>query len=180
MELNCRMPLVLLMLPLTLFSQISETDMNSGWQFRKKGESKWLPAVVPGNIHSDLFRNKQIEDPFFGDNEKKIQWIENEDWEYSKEFTLKKSDLNHENIELEFEGLDTYAKIYLNDSFLFYADNMFRSWSIDVKKYLIAGTNNLHVNFESPVRKGRQEASKLSYKLPGDEKVFTRKAAFQY
>ena len=44
--------------------------------------AQWHPAVVPGCVHLDLLRNKLIPDPFYRDNEAKLQWIENADWEY--------------------------------------------------------------------------------------------------
>ena len=77
-------------------------------------------------------------------------------------------------IELQFDGLDTYAKVYVNDSLVLTADNMFRSWNVDVKKYIHQGKNKLLILFESAVKKGKEEAKKLPYTLPGDEKVFTR------
>ena len=66
--------------------------LDHGWQFRQitagaqDAESGWLPATVPGDVHLDLLANKKIPDPFFGDNESKLQWIENESWEYRLNF----------------------------------------------------------------------------------------------
>ena len=135
---------------------------------------------MPGTVHTDLFHNKKIPDPFLADNESKLQYIENEDWEYQTSFLLSEKELQNEHIELQFDGLDTYAKIYLNDSLLLSTDNMFRKWVINVRKQIHLGKNTLKVQFESAVNKGKKEASKLSYQLPGDEKVFTRKAQYQY
>lgn len=163
-----------------LFSQNTENVLKSKWEFRKKGTEIWFPAVIPGTVHSDLFLNKQIPDPYFGDNERKLQWIENEDWEYKTVFICDKKTLSQSHVELEFEGLDTYAKIFLNGKLIQETDNMFRSWLLDVKQHLKEGENILLILFESAVKKGKAEAAKLSYTLPGDEKVFTRKAQFQY
>ncbi len=150
------------------------------WEFRKRGDKEWLPATVPGTVHTDLLENKLIPDPFYGDNEKQLQWIENEDWEYKTTFDISKKEFNGQHIELQFDGLDTYANVYVNDSLLLTADNMFRTWSIDVKKTIRQGENKLKIVFQSPVKKGKQEAAKLPYPLPGDEKNFTRKAQYQY
>ncbi|MCX6295462.1 MAG: glycoside hydrolase family 2 protein, partial [Bacteroidetes bacterium] len=141
---------------------------------------KWYKATVPGTVHTDLFSNKLIPDPFFGDNEKQLQWIEGEDWEYQTVFKISEEELLQSHIELQFAGLDTYAKVYVNDSLVLEADNMFRSWNVDVKKYIHKGKNKLLILFESAVKKGKEEAKKISYTLPGDEKVFTRKAQYQY
>lgn len=161
-------------------AQNKEILLNKNWQFSQKGKNTWHKATVPGCVHTDLKTNKLIPDPFFSDNETKLHWIENEDWEYKTNFTLKKSDPEYEHIELQFAGLDTYAKVYLNDSLILTSDNMFRSWDIDVKNYLKSGNNTLYIIFESAAKKGKELASKLSYTLPGEEKVFTRKAQYQY
>jgi len=162
------------------FSQNSKRILDSQWQFRQKGTGKWYSASVPGTVHTDLFENKLIPDPFYSDNEKKLQWIENEGWEYKTEFICDTKTFLNRHIELQFEALDTYAKVYLNNVLVLTADNMFRSWSIDVKKEIKEGKNNLSVVFESAVKKGKEQAAKLNYVLPGEEKVFTRKSQFQY
>ena len=63
-------------------------SVHSGWQFREAGKDKWYPASVPGCVHTDLLNNKLIEDPFYRDNEKKLQWIGKTDWEYQTSFNI--------------------------------------------------------------------------------------------
>lgn len=150
------------------------------WTFNKQNDIVKYQATIPGTIHTDLFQNQLISDPFFGANEKELKWIENENWEYKTTFVLTKEELQNQNIDLQFEGLDTYASVYLNDILVLAANNMFRSWNISVKNKLKTGKNHLKVIFKSAVEVGKQEAQKLSYTLPGDEKVFTRKAQYHY
>ena len=178
-------PLILLLASTDSSCQtVSEIFLNSNWQFRKAGDTAWLPATVPGTIHTDLFANKKIPDPFWGNNEKDLQWIEDADWEYQTFFSVDEKVFNQPQIELEFEGLDTYAKIFLNDSLILSSDNMFRWWNVDVKSQIKSGlkkkNNHLLIHFESAVRKGKEIAKLLPYILPGDKKVFTRKAQYQY
>lgn len=142
------------------------------------GTDLWHSASVPGNVVTDLFKNKLIEDPFYSVNEKKLQWVENEEWEYQNILTCNKELLNNQHLELVFEGLDTYAKIYMNDSLILSSDNMFRSWKADVKEYLKIGVNEIRVVFESAAKKGKEAAAKLSYRLPEGERIFTRKPNF--
>lgn len=167
-------------LAFVVFAQNKEITLHKGWQFSQKGKNTWRNATIPGCVHTDLLNNKLIPDPFFGDNEKNLQWIENEDWEYKTNFKITKADLQSDKIELVFAGLDTYAKVLLNNQEILVADNMFRSWTIDIKPYLKEGNNSLYVVFESAVKKGKQLSSQLTYTLPGEEKVFTRKAQYQY
>ncbi len=69
-------------------------ESGSWWQFRQvtagaqDAESGWLPATVPGDVHLDLLANKKIPDPFYRDNESRLQWIENESWEYRLNFDV--------------------------------------------------------------------------------------------
>ncbi len=163
------------------YTQIADTIfLNKDWRFTEQGAEIWLPANVPGTVHTDLFVNKKIPDPFYGCNEKDLQWIETKNWEYKTAFTIDEATLKNKHIELIAEGLDTYAKVYVNNHLIISANNMFRLWNTDCKDNLHSGTNEIRIVFESPVVKGKEAATKLSYTLPGDEKVFVRKAQYQF
>ena len=173
-------------------SQVQPTkriELSSDWKFRKAGDTAWLPAHVPGCVHTDLLENKQIPDPFYRKNELAVKWIENTDWEYTTTFDLQADVVSFSNIELQFEGLDTYADVYLNDSLVLKADNMFLDWTIQAKKYLKTGNNNLRIYFHSAVNTGMEKLKKVPYTImaaneiaPENERsnVFTRKAPFHY
>ncbi|HBI01766.1 MAG TPA: beta-mannosidase, partial [Flavobacterium sp.] len=163
------------------FSQNSSRDLSSeNWTFKKVNDSNWFSAKVPGTIHTDLFQNNLIPDPFFGANEKELQWIEEEDWLYKTDFQITKDELENNIIELNFDGLDTYATVFLNGKKVLLADNMFRSWKIDVKNQLKIGKNTIEIHFESASKKGEEESQKLSYTLPEKERVFVRKAQYHF
>jgi beta-mannosidase len=150
------------------------------WTFNKQNETKKHKATIPGTVHIDLYENQLIPDPFYGANEKQLQWIENENWEYESTFTLSEKEISHENIELEFDGLDTYATVYINGKLVLEANNMFRKWIISAKNHLKKGKNHLKIEFLSAVQKGKEEALKLPYSLPEKERVFVRKAQYQF
>src|SRR5215831_20448796 len=107
--------------------------INTGWQFREAGKDQWHAATVPGCVHTDLLANKLIDDPFYRDNEQKQQWIGKTDWEYQTHFAVTPEVFARKNIELVFAGLDTYADVYVNETLLLKADNMFRTWRVNVK-----------------------------------------------
>lgn len=163
-----------------------KTFIHSGWQFRETGKGNWRAAQVPGCVHTDLLNNKVIEDPFYRDNEQKLQWIGKADWEYQTTFAVTPETLARQNIELVFEGLDTYADVTLNDIPLLSADNMFRTWRVNAKKALKQETNSLRIRFRSPINEILPVMAKLSYQLPAvndqGEKTspHTRKAPYQY
>ncbi|WP_288980006.1 glycoside hydrolase family 2 protein [uncultured Flavobacterium sp.] len=164
-----------------IFGQTSYRNLSSeNWTFNNQNETKKHKATIPGTVHTDLFQNQLIPDPFFGNNEKQLQWIENENWEYETHFTISEFELKNQNIDLEFEGLDTYATVFLNGKVVLEVDNMFRKWTISAKSHLKIGSNHLKVVFHSAVQKGKEEAKKLSYTLPEKERVFVRKAQYQF
>ena len=138
---------ILVFILFDLTAQVLSHSLSRDWKFRQKASSIWYPASVPGSVFKDLHRAKLIEDPFYSDNEKKLQWIEQEDWEYECNFDCDSATLSREHIDLCFEGLDTYAQVYLNGSLILSAENMFRSWRVDVKQYLKLNGNHLKVLF---------------------------------
>ncbi|SVB49726.1 uncharacterized protein METZ01_LOCUS202580, partial [marine metagenome] len=184
-----------ILLGLLLFFSCIKNDSNTqlisleNWTFRQAGTKTWYPAEVPGNVHTDLMTNGLIPNPFIGTNELNVQWVENEDWEYIAEFHINQESLGHDKIEITFEGLDTYAEIFLNDSLILQADNMFIPWSVNIKKYLKLGKNNLRVYFHSPVIRGQKKldanprfipASNESKPVGQQTSIFTRKAQYHY
>jgi len=164
------------------------TPLHANWEFRQRvenhgaQEAEWRPAQVPGCVHLDLLRNKLIPDPFYRDNEAKLQWIENADWEYRRSIQASGELLGRRNIDLVFEGLDAYAEVYLNGKLVLTADNMFREWRVDVKPFLKEGANSLVVLFPSPIKAAAKVAStdKWRDKTGTEEKTYVRKAAFEY
>lgn len=154
-------------------------ELTQNWQFKKAADSVWQSATVPGNIHSDLFNNGLIENPFIGNNEEKVQWVSKTDWEYKTTFLVEDNILKKKNIELNFEGLDTYCSVYLNDSLLLKTNNAFRIWSADIKS-LLKSENSLRILIESTSKYEELAKAKLAYQLPEGERIFSRKAQFQF
>jgi beta-mannosidase len=176
-----KITLFLIFICYSVSAQTSYRNLSiENWTFNKQNEAKKHKATIPGTVHTDLFQNQLIPDPFFGTNEKELQWIENESWEYETHFTISKAELKNQNIDLEFKGLDTYATVYLNGKVVLEANNMFRKWTIQAKSYLKIGSNHLKVIFHSAVKKGKEQATKLPYTLPEKERVFVRKAQYQF
>ncbi|MEK6282398.1 MAG: glycoside hydrolase family 2 protein [Acidobacteriota bacterium] len=197
MKAKLLMP-ILALLTLTAGSSQSQTNLRSkgisritipvhtGWQFREVGKDAWHHATVPGCVHTDLLNNKLIDDPFYRDNEQKLQWIGKTDWEYQTTFNVTPEILARHNIDLIFEGLDTYANVFLNNELLLNADNMFRTWRADSKRLLKPGANTLRIRFRSPINEVLPIMAKMSYQLPAGndqgEKTspHTRKAPYQF
>ena len=172
-----------------VLAQKTVINLDRGWEFRQQVSSRsdpvvpeWRPATVPGDVHLDLLANKLIPEPFYRDNEAKLQWIQDADWEYRTRIDGSSALRAREHVEIVFEGLDAYAEVYLNGQKVLVADNMFREWRVDVKPYLKTGSNDLLVVFPSPIK----EAQKIALtdvwhgKTPAPDKTYIRKAAYEY
>ena len=198
--------LVTMVLPAQDSLQKLSVPLNTGWEFRQllpglapaanaparsaagapsssgAPTAEWHPAQVPGDVHLDLIANKLIPDPFFRDNEAKLQWIENADWEYRKTLSVTPEMLRHQHLDLIFDGLDAYCEVYLNDKLVLTADNMFRGWRVDAKALLKAGDNRLRIVFPSPIKAAEKLAATDPWrvKTTAEAKTYIRKAAYEY
>lgn len=190
--------LLLLCFSLSVMSQDinlkkDKTVQLNSWEFRQSGSNKWYPATIPGTIHTDLLDNELIKDPFYRINEDDLQWIDKVNWEYKTTFELQPG-LSHDNIiSLVFEGLDTYAEVFLNGQLIHKNKNMFVKTAIPLDNKLLQQKNELIVYFKSPVMAGLSELEKYGLALPADNdqsqkgglgdnrvSVFTRKAPYHY
>ena len=167
--------------------------LHNGWTFGEARLPHRYPAVVPGVVHTDLMRVGLIDDPYIGLNERKVQWVDKEDWMYETTFQPSNAMMKHQHIDLCFEGLDTYADVYLNDTKVVEANNMFRRWRVDAKSLLKSGDNVLRVYFHSPAKVDmpKWEAQPYLYGASNDQSengglldrklsVFARKAGYHY
>lgn len=182
-----------------LAAQQNETlSLNGGWQFRqvnKSGQNRaadssageWYAAEVPGSVQRDLIRHGLLPDPYYGTNEKKVQWVENENWDFKKTFLVSAAQLQHDDAVIFFEGLDTHADVFLNGSRILQSNNMFISHKIPVKNMLKEGENLLYIRFYSPIETMMPARETFGFEYPAgndhrDEKlsVYNRKAPYHF
>lgn len=132
---------------------MKRTELNGLWKGKcispDKNENFEFTGIVPGCVHNDLKGSKIPEDLFYRDNAELCGWIENADWEYSREFYI---DEPPKKASLVFEGLDVYADVYVNGTKVGSSDNMFISHSFEIAQYLKEGENTVSVYFRSPVK----------------------------
>ncbi|SHK91038.1 beta-mannosidase [Chitinophaga jiangningensis] len=169
----------------SIYSQVD--TLKSGWEFGRPDERIWRSATVPGTVHTDLLAHHLIPDPFKGMNEKAVQWVDKKDWWYKCTFEVSAAQLKQDVVELEFLGLDTYAEVSVNNKDVLVTNNMFRSWSADVKKHLKVGKNTLLIKFESPIKHDMPRFLRDSVIYPAGNdasdiplSVYARKAPYHY
>lgn len=141
-------------------------ELNSGWKCSpiakvsvagteisktSFGVSGWLPATVPGTVLTTMLNNKQVPDPFYGMNNKKIPDIYETGRDYYtywfvKDFTEKST--GNEQVWLYFRGVNYGCDIYLNGQKLNKQTHkgMYLRQSYNITRYLSnTGINRLAV-----------------------------------
>ena len=171
---------------------MEKIGLNKGWSFILNSKIKnyikdyssiknrKLSANVPGTIHTDLLKHKLIDDPFYADNELRLQWISELDWTYEKEFNYNQSIFGNETI--VFEGVDTISEIYLNNTLLGKTKNMFIRYEFPISKLLKSTGNKLKVILKSPTKYALAEEEKYG-KLPvalNSYRAYIRKAQYSF
>jgi beta-mannosidase len=162
-------------------------NLNTNWSFSEQGTNEWRSATVPGVIHTDLLAHGLIPDPWFGLNEQQIQWVEEKDWAYATTVVLTMEQIQRGQVELVFEGLDTYATIFINGTKIGQTENMYRTYEFEVKSLLRAGENEIRVVFESPVTKWHDHVKNAPITLPASSEMvdvrvspYVRKAPYHF
>ncbi|MFZ4622099.1 MAG: beta-mannosidase [Bacteroidota bacterium] len=164
-------------------------QIDTQWKFRDATSQRWYSASVPGNVHTDLLSHKLIPDPFYRTNEEDLQWIGERDWVYQTHFDASSEFLKRENVALIFKGLDTYAKVYLNDSLILSTDNMFREWTVDARPLLRHGQNKITIFFRNVFDETLPKYRNAPFELQafpnndqGDPRIamYSRKAQFHF
>ncbi|MEZ4792054.1 MAG: glycoside hydrolase family 2 protein [Gelidibacter sp.] len=153
--------------------------IDSDWTFKSLADNTWRDASVPGNVYSDLMRHDLIANPMVAKNELNVQWVSENDWEYKTNFKVDDSTFQRKHIELNFDGLDTFASVFLNDSLILQTNNAFRNYKVDIKS-LLKKENKLHIVFNSTHYFEQEGKNKLAYELPEGNRVFIRKPQFQF
>ncbi len=139
------------------------------WSLRRAGDSRTVDADVPGSVLTSFLKEGLIEDPFWRMNEYEIREMMMDDFIYEKSFVIERGLLEHDSIVLKFEGIDTIARIILNDSVLADVDDMHRTNSFEVKDILKEGENVLCVIIKSALKYVREKdaASDIFYASTG-------------
>lgn len=110
----------------------------------------WIDVEVPGDVHTALIAAGRIDDPYYDTNELDCAWVEDREWWYRTTFTGPDGLGPDERLELVFEGLDTYATVWLNGVELGRTENMFREHVFDITS-AVAGENTVAVRFDPPL-----------------------------
>lgn len=117
------------------------------WQVKDSKDKYQIDANVPGCIHTDLLNAGLIEDPYYRDNENKLQWISDKKWIYTRDFEVPSDVYKSKRIMLNCQGLDTFSSININGRKIAETDNMFRDFFFDIKPFIRTGSNSIEIAF---------------------------------
>ena len=152
----------------------NKTELRQNWTI--SFAEKCIPARVPGDITLDLYNSGLIENPYYGLNHKKLHWITDSDFKYNTVFDLSDEIINSEEIVLEFDGIDTFADIYLNGKFLGHTENMFLKYTFSVKGIVQKNANELSVRMRSAAGIMNGIDDKGYFGVFNTKRLFIRKA----
>lgn len=127
-------------------------SLNGPWRVNSADEKIKLSVNVPGTVYSSMLENKMIEDPFYRLNQYDALKISDNDFIFAYDFIPDESMLKNDRIFLRFDGIDTIAEVYLNDTAIGSSDNMHRTYKFDVTDCIRRGTNSLRVYIHSPIK----------------------------
>lgn len=144
---------------------------------RGAGEG-WIAASAPGDTYRALIAAGRLADPYVARNEAAAAWVRDREWWWHARIGIAPA-----SGELVFDGLDTFADIFLDGQLLGSADNMFRSWRFDLTE-IAPGPHDLAVRFHPTARKTGDRAlptwSVFTDRISRSRRTAMRKAQFQW
>jgi beta-mannosidase len=136
-------------IPLTSFTLCDGEPGSAVDDVRRRPETDWMPATVPGGVHEALLADGRIAHPYFDRNEDALRWVEERDWWFRAMVPAAPSPPGGRTL-LVCRGLDTVADIWLEGKPLGHSENMFRPSTFDVTGRLEADAELL-ICFRPPL-----------------------------
>jgi beta-mannosidase len=167
---------------MTTFQTTCRLDLAGQWQLDgtdEQGVALSCAATVPGDVHSALFAAGLMPDPFWGRNERDVQWVAQHDWTFSREFDVPEDFLAHASVILRLEDCDTFATVFVNDVEVGETRDRFMRWDFDVRDVLRPGRNKIRLVFASAWRKGDElAAGRRPHPMSNSETAWFNNGAF--
>lgn len=177
---------IVLSFSLVILSLISNAQLVSlDWTVVNPKTDELVDLCV-GSLQYNFYKQNLLPSPFSEMNEKDYAFFENQKWELNSTFNVDSALFRKREIVFNCKGIDTYAKIYLNNILIYEATNSFANHEFDLKQALKLGENSLKAVFTPPVLYHADRASKgLQYPMPNDidsikVAAYTRKPQYQF
>ena len=138
-------------------ADLHKIDLSGTWRLSAEGISP-LAAEMPGDNYSALLYAGLIPDPYYGCNEKVVQWPREKTWTFEREFEVSRELLARKSVFLNFDSIDTFGEVFVNGVSVGASRNMFYRFRREVKYCLKIGKNTVKVVVSPP----GPEAQKLA------------------
>ena len=144
-------------------------SLDDRWQlFREDTPRHCYDVKIPVDVHHVLLQAGDLPDPFYRDNEARVQWVHQQRWVLERSFDLSKADLARD-ITLQLEYLDTHATITLNDEPVATLSNLFRRFYLNISPQARVGENRLRITLHDAAQLGAERAAQLPFPVPYSE-----------
>ena len=166
--------------------RISLTDLGASWQVELESGTP-VASHVPGFVLEDLVRAEVVPNPYTGTHERDVQWVEDSAWTYSSSFARPAGWSASDSATFEFQGLNVFATIKVNDVSVLRADNAHRTWT--TVPFSLLDTNQLRVTFFPTLEEGQRRLDAFGMALPASNEAkpigqqvspFVRKPGYQF
>ncbi|MBD8065306.1 glycoside hydrolase family 2 protein [Devosia sp. PTR5] len=134
-------------------------DLSGQYALTAPGRQIATSISLPGDVHGALLAADLIPDPYFGENEKLVMWVNETAWTMERRFEASAADIDGY-LTLTLSEVDCIATIFLNGEEVARTDNSFVRNDIDVTGKVRAGENTLRIEFAiaPDVAKARADA----------------------
>ncbi len=134
-------------------------DLSDNWQLNytekpvddlsQLPKDDWFGVSSPTSVQWALYKAGKLPHPYVGMNSKKYEWAETAIWYYKKDFEVPK-EAQGNFVFLNFDGIDYFARIWLNGQFIGDHQGMFGGPVTEVSKLLnYNGKNHLVIEVKS-------------------------------
>ncbi|AVF02471.1 MULTISPECIES: beta-mannosidase [Devosia] len=138
-----------------------------GGAFTLTADARGLETTMnlPGDVHHALLAADLIPDPYFGENEKEVMWVNETAWSVERQFTATDADIDGY-LTLTLAEVDCIATIFLNGEEIARTDNSFVRNDIDVTGKVHAGENTLRIDFDIAPEVAKARADAHPFPIP--------------
>ena len=123
---------------------LAEAPAESGSALGDLDKLSWTHIEMPDAIQHALFLAGKTDNPWYGDNYKKLQWIAERNWYLRRRFRIPGA-WQGRHIRLRFDGLNYAGAVWLDGRFLGVHEGMFGGPTLDVTALLGAGREHVLV-----------------------------------
>eukprot|EP00884_Botryococcus_braunii_P002498 jgi/Botrbrau1/12249/Bobra.0361s0012.2 len=159
----------------------------SGWLMYNSPKNVTLEVATPVYALEALYTAGILkEDPLYRFNEVKYRWVSLDTWTFERTFNVPADILQHTNVDLLLNGVDTVADVLVNGKPVGTTQNFHREHRLPVKQVLVPGDNTLQIVIKSGITESFKNQAAYPYPVPAlqDAQIgpynFVRKTASDF